>query len=107
MKALIKFSYRQIFNAESKSSFEKNILNVSYNEFLLKSQAYNIGKKFSTFKEMVKNDGRANSLQYKLSFPVMPLIDLLDKKIPNLKDNAGENILFDTWQLELIDSDIN
>jgi len=105
-KALIQLAYRQIINEQCKGNFEQNILLVSYNEFLLKSQAYNLDRKFNTFREIVNNDGRANSLHYKLSFPVLPFVEQLQKKIPLLKDNAGKNIVFDNWQFELIDSDV-
>jgi hypothetical protein len=104
--AIIKLAYRQIIDAQSANSFEKYIFNASYNEFLLKSQAYNAEKKFSSFHEMVNNDGRANSLHYKLSFSVIGYVEALNKKIPKLTDNAGKNILFNEWQFELIDSDI-
>jgi hypothetical protein len=105
-KALIKLAYRQVINEQSRSIFERNVFIASYNEFLLKSQTYNQERKFRSFKEMVNSDGRANSLHYKLSFPVLPFIELLHKKIPSLKDNAGKQIPFDHWQFELIDSDI-
>ncbi|HEX5154553.1 MAG TPA: hypothetical protein VFW07_24070 [Parafilimonas sp.] len=105
-RALIQLAYRQVITEQGKSPFEQNAWLVSYNEFLLKSQAYNLDRKFNTFREMVNNDGRANSLHYKLSFPVLPFIEQLQKKIPLLKDNAGKNIVFDTWQFELVDSDI-
>lgn len=104
--ALIKLAYRQVIDEQSKSNFERNIFYVSCNEFLLKSQTYNMEKKFRSFSEMVNNDGRANSLHYKLSFPVLPFIELLQKKIPLLTGNTGKNISFDKWQFELIDSDI-
>lgn len=38
--ALIKLAYRQVIDEQSKSNFEKNIFNASYNEFLLKPQTY-------------------------------------------------------------------
>ena len=104
--ALIQLAYRQVITEQCKSPFEQNVLFVSYNEFLLKSQAYNLDRKFNTFREMVNNDGRANSLHYKLSFPVLPFIEQQQKKIPLLKDNAGRSVVFNTCQFELIDSDI-
>ena len=86
--------------------FEKNVITVSYEEFLLKSQAYNKEKKFKTFREMVANDGRANSLHYKCSFPVIPFVNLLQNEIPGLKDNTGKPIIFKQSEFHVIDSDI-
>jgi len=105
-KALIQLAYRRVITEQCKSPFEQNVWLVSYNEFLLKSKAYNLDRKFNTFREMVNNDGRANSLHYKLSFPALPFVEQLQKKIPSLTVNAGKNIVFNSWQFELIDSDI-
>jgi hypothetical protein len=104
--ALIKIAYRQIINAASQNAFEKNILNYSYNEFLLKSQVYNLEGKFKTFTELKANDGRANSLHYKSGFAVGGLIDRLNKKIPFLQDTLGQPVVFDTYKFEVIESDI-
>jgi hypothetical protein len=103
-KAKIKLVYKQVIDASSESSFEKAIIHASYQEFLLKSQAYNTEGKFKTFSRMKANDGRANSLHYKLSFSVLHFIDQLDHKIPVVKDNLGNKLSFDTAAFELIES---
>ncbi len=72
-KALIKIAYKQIIDASSQTSFEKNVYNASYKEFLLKSQAYNPD---------------------------------LNNQIPNLQDTLGQNIRFETYKFEVIESDI-
>ncbi len=104
--ALVVISFRQILDASMQDWFAKGIINSSYEEFLLKSQAYNQEKKFTTFREMVIADGRANSLHYKCGFPVMPYVDLLKNEIPGLKDNTDQPIKFKLHQLHIIDSDI-
>jgi hypothetical protein len=104
--ALIKFAYRQVIGADAEGKFEKSVFNATYQEFLLKSQAYNIDRGFKTFSEMKKNDGRANSLHYKMSFAALHLLHSLDNKIPGLKDNAGKSIIFETPKFELIESDV-
>ena len=105
-KALIKITYRQIINASAQSSFEKQVLKASYEEFLLKSQAYNKEGTIKTFSAMKANDGRANSLHYKSGFAVGGYISTLHKKIPGLPDTVGQAVLFDTHRFELIESDI-
>lgn len=102
----IKLAYKQILDATLQTSFEKNVFIASYNEFLLKSQAYNFEKKFKTFSEMKANDGRANSLHYKCSFAVISFISNLNKQIPGLQDSLGNNVTFDTFKFEVIESDI-
>ena len=84
IKGLIKLAYQQKIDVANKGNFEKNVLSVSYEEFLMKSQAYNPEQKFRTFKEMVLNDERANSLHYKTGFAINNFIQDLNKKIPEL-----------------------
>jgi len=105
-KGLIKLAYRQVIDAGSKGNFEKSILSVSYNEFFMKSQAYNKEQKFKTFKEMVANDGKANSLHYKSGFAIGNLIEQLNNKIPELQDTLGKSVDFEMHEFEIIDSDI-
>ena len=69
-KAQVKIVYRQVIDESCSSGFEKAVFQASYEEFLLKSQAYNQEGKFKTFSKIKANDGRANSLHYKLSFSV-------------------------------------
>ncbi|WP_183575569.1 hypothetical protein HDF18_16810 [Mucilaginibacter sp. X5P1] len=105
-KALIKLAYKQVIGSSSTGDFEKNVFNASYQEFLFKSQAYNMEGKFKTFSELKANDGRANSLHYKLSFAVGNFINRLNNRIPVLADNADNSLVFEVPKFELIESDI-
>src|SRR5476651_2782301 len=103
-KAKIKLVYKQVIDETADTTFEKAILQASYREFLLKSQAYNMEGKFKTFSKIKANDGRANSLHYKLSFSVGDYIEQLNNKIRLLNDNLGNKVSFDTAAFELIES---
>ncbi|MBD1387126.1 hypothetical protein IDJ75_17700 [Mucilaginibacter rigui] len=105
-KAIIKLTYKQVIDASSTGDFEKNVLFASYQEFLLKSQAYNPGNKLTTFSEMKNNDGRANLLHYKLSFVIGYFIETLKNKIPVVTDTLGNSITFEVPKFELIESDV-
>lgn len=105
-KAIIQLAYRQIINANSISSFEKAVWTASYNEFLLKSQAYNQEGKFTTFSQLKANDGRANSLHYKSGFAVVGFVAALKNTMPNVVNTFGKSILFDIHEFEVIESDI-
>jgi len=105
-KGLIKLAYKQVIDADSKGNFEKSILSLSYEEFFMKSQAYNQEQKFKTFREMVADNGKANSLHYKSGFAIGSLIQQLDKKIPILQDSLGKSLNFEMHEFEIIDSDI-
>ena len=103
-KAKIKLVYKQVIDESSQSAFEKAIFKASYQEFLLKSQAYNLDGKFKTFSKLKENDGRANSLHYKLSFAVVHFIAQLNNMMPVIKDNLGNKLPFETAKFELIES---
>ena len=105
-KGLIKLAYRQIIDSGSKGKFERDVLKISYEEFFMKSQAYNQEKKFKTFKEMVANDGKANSLHYKSGFAIGNLVEQLNQEIPDLQDALGKSLNFEMHKFEIIDSDI-
>jgi hypothetical protein len=106
IKGLIKLAYRQKIDVANKGNFEKSVLSISYEEFLMKSQAYNTEQKFRTFKEMVLNDEKANSLHYKTGFAINNLIQELNKKIPELQDTLGKSLDFEMHKFEIIESDI-
>jgi len=106
IKGLIKLAYQQKIDVANKGNFEKNVLSVSYGEFLMKSQAYNPEQKFRTFKEMVLNDERANSLHYKTGFAINNFIQDLNKKIPELQDTLGRSFDFEMHKFEIIESDV-
>ncbi|MGZ3754286.1 MAG: hypothetical protein ACXVAY_02610 [Mucilaginibacter sp.] len=104
--AIVKLCYKQMIDTSSTGDFEKQVLKASYDEFLLKSQTYNMEGKFKTFTQLKTNDGRANSLHYKLGFAVGHFIDRLNKNIPELRDNLDNTVNFDIARFELIESDI-
>ena len=106
MKAYIKISFRQIIDATSTGNFEKNILRVSYNEFVLKAQAYNHENKFKTFQQLAQNDGRANSLHYKSGFAIVQFIKALNNKMPCLEDSLGRPLVFSSHKFEILSSDL-
>src|SRR6201996_2563783 len=105
-RATIKLAYTQVIDAASAGDSERDVFRASYQEFLLKSQAYNLEGKFKTFTKLKANDGRANSLHYKLGFSVVHFIAQLNNKMPLIKDNIGNKLSFETARFELIESHI-
>jgi hypothetical protein len=105
-KAFIKLAYRQTIDAGAATDFEKNVWHFSYEEYKLKSQAYNLDNTINRFSQLKEKDGRANSLHYKSGFAVGSFVENLKGKIPSLQDALGQSIHFDSWQFEVIESDI-
>lgn len=103
---LVKLSFRRVIDATSTDAFARTAAKLSYDEFLMKSQNYNPEMKFKTFSEMKAADGRANSMHYKLNFPVGGLINVLKNKIPDVRDLGGKEIEFEYSEFQLIESHI-
>jgi hypothetical protein len=106
-RALVKLTYRQVIDASSTGNIERSIFGATYDEFLLKSQTYNMEGKFKTFAQLKANDGRANSLHYKIAFGAGHFVEMCKNRIPELTDNTGNSVAFDVFKFELIESDIN
>src|SRR5476651_1385454 len=104
--ALIKLTYKHVIDASAQAEFERSIFQASYQEFRMKSQAYNLDGEMRTFTEMKTKDGRANSMHYKISFSSLHFLIPLNKKIPVLRDALGKEIEYDSAIFELIESDI-
>jgi hypothetical protein len=104
--ALIKLTYKHVIDALAQAEFERNIFHASYQEFKMKSQAYNLDSEMHTFTEMKAKDGRANSIHYKISFSALHFLIPLNKKIPAITDTLGKQLEYDSVVFELIESDI-
>lgn len=105
-KAIIKVACTQIIDAGTTHSFEKNISRLSYEEYCMKQQAYNMDGSIHTFTALKAKDGRANSLHYKSGFAVAGLIESLGKKISIMQDDMEQPFAFDVYRFEVMESDI-
>lgn len=104
--AQIRITCRQLLDNSSTGVFSRQVLSATFAEFQLKSQAYNPEGRFHTFREMVGNDGRANSLHYKLYFVAAPYLELLEKKMPHMCDMLEKPLPFERAELQLVASDL-
>lgn len=104
---LIKLGYRQLIDARADNEFEKNIFEDSYSELLMQVQRYNPDNRFTTFREIIAHDPKANSLHYKVGFAIGLYVQLLNKQIPGLWDTRNKvAIPFAIHELEIVQSDI-
>jgi hypothetical protein len=104
--ANIKLTYRQVIDAGAMTDFEKNIWHFSYEAYRITSQTYNNDGSITTFSGLIAKDARANSLHYTTGVAVSGFVEKLKKNIPHLKDALVQDIAFDNWQFEIIESDI-
>jgi hypothetical protein len=106
-KAIIKLAYKQVIDRHSEGKFEKNVFDDTYAAFLMQSQNYNSGRKLRTLEEMIKENPKANSLNYKVGFAIALAIKSLNNIIPGLTDSLAINkIQFESYTFHIIASDI-
>ena len=103
----LRLTFRFLIDQSNNDTVVKHAHRLTYEEFLLKSQVYNPGQLFTRFTEMRSHDGRANSLHYKTGFAISGLIKSFGEKMPGLRDNIGQQIPFELYRFELIESDIH
>lgn len=106
-KSIIQVTYRHTIDYTTATGIERNILEATYKEYLLKSQAYNTTGEYTSFTALKKADGRANSLHYKTGFAADFFIAGFKNQMPYLQDVHGVPIVFEKYRFELIESDIN
>jgi hypothetical protein len=105
--AYIQLSYRQVIDHSTAGSFEKNVFNDSYSEFLLQAQRYNKDNQFASFHEITEHDPKANSIHYKVGFAIGLYVQELGGQIPGLCDTQQViDIPFAEHQFSIVASDV-
>ncbi|MCU0375720.1 MAG: hypothetical protein MUF24_10465 [Chitinophagaceae bacterium] len=103
---LLKLIYKQVIDNKCTTDFEKAVWHEAYEEFCLQSQRYNAHGNLFTFRDMVANDGKANSLHYKVGFSVGLFIRNLHSLIPKAYDTLGHTqVKFEACEMQLISAD--
>lgn len=107
-QAHVTLAYKQIFDIHSKGSFELNIFNDSYQEFLIQVQSFDTKRQYKTWEELRTAIPKANvNVQYKTGFAIGRYVRELNNKIPGLKDNLDRwPVPFSTHEFEILASDI-
>jgi hypothetical protein len=107
-KALIQIACRQVINAASQGSFEQNVWNDSFSEFLIQIQTYNQGNKYRTWQELKEDNSKAAfNIPYKVGFSIGLYVKRLNKQMPHLQDALGKSsIPFASHEFEIVASDI-
>jgi hypothetical protein len=105
-KAIVRITYRQSINVQSTGTFERDVWEESYQEFLMQSQAYHEGGTLRSFLEMTEKNPKANSLHYKTGFSVGLFIKGLKNRTPDLTDTMNRGLRFVDYRFEILASDI-
>jgi len=106
-KRSIRLSYRKIIDAQCRKTWEQQVFEDSYTEFLLQAQYYNQGKKYSTFGELLTYVPGAERLHFLVNPSVMPHLLPLNGKMPDMLNATGQHFLpFKNFRFEIINSNI-
>ena len=107
-QAIIQLAYRRIIDATSaQSTFEQQVFEDSYQEFLIQIQTYNQDQRFTTWQELRTAIPKSDvTLQYKVGFAVGLYLRALNHQNPYLTDSLGYPVPFEEHRFELLDSDI-
>lgn len=105
-KAIIKIAIRQVIDASSTGDFERKVFHDSYCEFLLQAQSYNQDNRFQTFREILDNNPKANSLHYKVGFAIGLFVKELNGAMPGVHDTLGNSLAFAGHRFEIISSNV-
>jgi len=106
-KGTIRLVYRKVIDATAQNVWEKYVFDATYAEFLMQSQLYNTGKKYTAFSELKNNVPNAEKLHFLVSASVIPYLKQLNGKMPDMLNNLGKLFLpFSNYKFEIIESDI-
>ena len=108
MNRTIKFCYRKIIDAASAKAWERLVHEDSYAEFKMQAQRFNEGSKYKTFGEIVQNNPSTEQLHFLVSNAIIPYINHLEEKVPDVLNVLGKHILpFKNFRFEIINSHLD
>jgi hypothetical protein len=107
MKTQIKIAYRMLIDVGSTTAFEKKVFLDSYNEFIVQTQSFDPTGQYKTWTELRTQFPKANlNVTYKTGFAIGLYLKELNNFIPDVADNLGQPISFETHRFEIVESDI-
>lgn len=108
MKRTIRFCYRKIIDAASAKAWERLVYEDSYTEFKMQAQRFNEGNTCNTFGEILQHNPSAEQLHFLVSGAIVPYIQHLDEKVPDILNVLGKHFLvFKNFRFEIINSHLD
>jgi hypothetical protein len=107
-KTLIRLAFRQTIDANSQSEFAKDVFRDSYEEFLIQVQSFDAEGRYTTWNELRKQFPKANlNVNYKTAFAIGLYVKQLSNQIPDVVDNLGQSLAFESYRFEIVESSIS
>lgn len=105
LKGVIRLCYSKVIDASASGMWEKYVFDDTYREFFMQAQYYNQQQQFSTFREILANDPKADRLHALVSTAAIGYLRQLNERIPDITNAAGNVIIpFRNFRFEIIQS---
>jgi hypothetical protein len=106
-KGLIRLCYSKTIDASASGAWEKYVFDDTYREFFMQAQYYNQQQKFSTFREILENDPKADQLHALVSTAAIGYLRQLNERIPDVTNASGKVFIpFKNFRFEIIQSHV-
>lgn len=104
----IRLAYRTIIDQNSNLIWDKYVFEDTYKEYLLQHQLFNNKEKpFTTFRELLSENQKANQLHFLVGMAANGYVEQLKGLCPRVPDVLGNNYLpITNFQLDIINTDI-
>jgi hypothetical protein len=105
VKGLIRLCYSKIIDASASGTWEKYVFDDTYREFFMQAQYYNQQQKFSTFREILESDPKADRLHSLVSTAAIGYLRQLNERIPDITNASGKVVIpFRNFRFEIMQS---
>ncbi len=106
-KGLIRLCYSKVIDASASGVWEKYVLDDTYREFFMQAQYYNQQQKFTTFREILEHDPKADRLHALVSTAAIGYLRQLNERIPDITNVSGKVFIpFRNFKFEILHSHV-
>ena len=107
IKGLVRLCYSKVIDASASGTWEKYVFDDTYREFFMQAQYYNQQQQFSTFREILENDPKADRLHALVSTAAIGYLRQLNERIPDITNVVGKAVIpFRNFRFEIIQSHV-
>ncbi len=102
----VQFAYRLVIDASTTSIWEKYVFDATYKEYYLQEQLFQQEtNKVETFRELLRQNKKAEQLHYLVGMATIPYIEQLEGNLYQITDNLNKTHLnFVDFELDIINS---
>lgn len=100
--------YRKIISAGAARPWDQLVFDDSYLEFRMQAQNFTTGTPYTSYAELMRHIPAAAQLAARITPAISGYVQQLGNLMPDIISNTGRRFIrFDSFQLEIINSDIN